>query len=250
MGFRLLMRTERWAVATEARWKVRAAERRSILMESARLGLGSIFAEQAFENGSLAMLRSSRSLLRTARVGQVAVRQTVVKVASRGAVLTNRRILKQDEVKARKQQQEATSLLSSLGAALHRMTSTRGCKFFCARLRSLALADGACSDRSGLLGCARRYAGCRQEGRQGGTQRFGGFSWWIAVTLRAHSAARYAGTPYSELTVGVPKEIFAGEKRVAMTPANVAALKKKGFKSILVERGAGEGAKCAFVSRC
>ncbi|KAH7136422.1 NAD(P) transhydrogenase beta subunit-domain-containing protein [Dactylonectria macrodidyma] len=46
-------------------------------------------------------------------------------------------------------------------------------------------------------------------------------------------------TPYGELAVGVPKEIFAGERRVALTPANVILLKKKGFGKILVEHGAG-----------
>ncbi|KAI5461740.1 NAD(P) transhydrogenase beta subunit-domain-containing protein [Mariannaea sp. PMI_226] len=49
-------------------------------------------------------------------------------------------------------------------------------------------------------------------------------------------------TPYAELTVGVPKEIFPGERRVALTPANVALLKKKGFGKVLVERGAGTSA--------
>ncbi|CAG7560017.1 unnamed protein product [Fusarium equiseti] len=46
-------------------------------------------------------------------------------------------------------------------------------------------------------------------------------------------------TPYENLVVGVPIEIFPGERRVAVTPANVAVLKKKGFKQVLVERGAG-----------
>ncbi|KAI9149600.1 NAD(P) transhydrogenase [Paramyrothecium foliicola] len=49
-------------------------------------------------------------------------------------------------------------------------------------------------------------------------------------------------TPYSELTVGVPKEIFPGERRVALTPANVALLLKKGFNKVVVERGAGTSA--------
>ncbi|KAH6892975.1 NAD(P) transhydrogenase precursor [Thelonectria olida] len=49
-------------------------------------------------------------------------------------------------------------------------------------------------------------------------------------------------TPYGELTVGVPKEIFPGERRVALTPANVALLKKKGFGKVVVERGAGTAA--------
>lgn len=50
----------------------------------------------------------------------------------------------------------------------------------------------------------------------------------------------FVGIPYSELTVGVPKEIFQNEKRVALTPTNVALLKKKGFKSVNVEKGAGK----------
>ncbi|GAB4819658.1 hypothetical protein N2152v2_006704 [Parachlorella kessleri] len=45
--------------------------------------------------------------------------------------------------------------------------------------------------------------------------------------------------PYSELTVGVPRETFEGERRVALTPAGVAALKKAGFKNVVVEQGAG-----------
>ncbi|KAI1078618.1 NAD(P) transhydrogenase mitochondrial precursor [Whalleya microplaca] len=46
-------------------------------------------------------------------------------------------------------------------------------------------------------------------------------------------------TPYSGLTVGVPRETFANERRVAITPQNVALLKKKGFGRVIVERGAG-----------
>jgi NAD(P) transhydrogenase len=53
----------------------------------------------------------------------------------------------------------------------------------------------------------------------------------------------HSGIPYSEVIVGVPKETYKGEKRVALTPENVAAMKKKGFKAIRVERGAGLGAK-------
>ncbi|KAL6831394.1 NAD(P) transhydrogenase beta subunit domain-containing protein [Trichoderma sp. SZMC 28015] len=46
-------------------------------------------------------------------------------------------------------------------------------------------------------------------------------------------------TPYSQLTVGVPRETFPGERRVALTPTNVALLLKKGYSKVLVERGAG-----------
>ncbi|KAL7933948.1 NAD(P) transhydrogenase beta subunit domain-containing protein [Trichoderma chlorosporum] len=49
-------------------------------------------------------------------------------------------------------------------------------------------------------------------------------------------------TPYSQLTVGVPRETFPGERRVALTPANVALLLKKGYSKVLVERGAGASA--------
>ncbi|KAJ3263669.1 hypothetical protein HDU77_010214 [Chytriomyces hyalinus] len=48
-----------------------------------------------------------------------------------------------------------------------------------------------------------------------------------------------AGTPYSRITVGAPRESFAGENRVALTPANVKLLKKKGFSNVLVQEGAG-----------
>ena len=42
---------------------------------------------------------------------------------------------------------------------------------------------------------------------------------------------------------GVPKETFSGEKRVALSPAGVAALLKAGFKGVRVEKGAGAAAK-------
>eukprot|EP01132_Coremiostelium_polycephalum_P009925 gene9925-12170_t len=51
------------------------------------------------------------------------------------------------------------------------------------------------------------------------------------------------GTPYSDIVIGVPAEIHTNEKRVAITPENVALLIKKGFKEVIVEEGAGRGAK-------
>jgi len=45
------------------------------------------------------------------------------------------------------------------------------------------------------------------------------------------------------LAAGVPKESFAGEKRVALSPTGVSTLVKAGFKGILIEKGAGAGAK-------
>lgn len=47
------------------------------------------------------------------------------------------------------------------------------------------------------------------------------------------------GIPYADLTIGVPKETFSGEKRVAVTPQNVALLLKKGFGRVLIEKNAG-----------
>ncbi|XP_034762900.2 NAD(P) transhydrogenase, mitochondrial-like [Acipenser ruthenus] len=50
------------------------------------------------------------------------------------------------------------------------------------------------------------------------------------------------GVRYTDLLVGVPKEILKNEKRVAVTPAGVQAMVKQGF-SVQVETGAGEQAK-------
>ncbi|KAJ6130802.1 NADP transhydrogenase beta subunit [Penicillium capsulatum] len=57
------------------------------------------------------------------------------------------------------------------------------------------------------------------------------------------SAEPVSTTPYSALTVGVPRESHQHERRVAITPQNVALLRKKGFSRVLIERGAGEGAQ-------
>lgn len=46
-------------------------------------------------------------------------------------------------------------------------------------------------------------------------------------------------TPYAKLSVGVPRETYPNERRVAVTPQNVALLLKKGFARVLVEKGAG-----------
>ncbi|XP_049460272.1 NAD(P) transhydrogenase, mitochondrial [Epinephelus fuscoguttatus] len=52
------------------------------------------------------------------------------------------------------------------------------------------------------------------------------------------------GIPYKQITVGVPKEIFQNERRVALSPAGVQALIKQGF-NVIVESGAGEPSKFA-----
>ena len=51
-----------------------------------------------------------------------------------------------------------------------------------------------------------------------------------------------AGIPYDKLTIGVPKEIHEGERRVALSPEAVKKLTEQGFK-VVVEAGAGAGAK-------
>ncbi|XP_065163521.1 NAD(P) transhydrogenase, mitochondrial-like [Atheta coriaria] len=50
------------------------------------------------------------------------------------------------------------------------------------------------------------------------------------------------GIPYKNLTIGVPKETWKNERRVAMTPVVAATLIKKGF-NVNVEAGAGAEAK-------
>ncbi|KAJ5716531.1 hypothetical protein N7493_008442 [Penicillium malachiteum] len=71
---------------------------------------------------------------------------------------------------------------------------------------------------------------------------------WSTLSKRTASTASPATelvptTPYSELTVGVPRESHQNEQRVAITPQNVTLLLKKGFSRVLIERGAGEGAQ-------
>lgn len=51
-----------------------------------------------------------------------------------------------------------------------------------------------------------------------------------------------AGIAYKQLTVGIPKEIFQNERRVAISPTGVQALIKQGF-NVVVETGAGEPSK-------
>ncbi|RHZ53957.1 putative nicotinamide nucleotide transhydrogenase [Aspergillus thermomutatus] len=70
---------------------------------------------------------------------------------------------------------------------------------------------------------------------------------WPQITKRTASSAsapsNVPAVPYSSLTVGVPCETWPNERRVALTPQNVALLLKKGFSRVLVERGAGEQAQ-------
>ena len=63
----------------------------------------------------------------------------------------------------------------------------------------------------------------------------------LPQSAQTFASATVAARPthYSELSIGVPKETFENEARVAITPAGVAALKKAGFKNVFVENGAG-----------
>ena len=60
-----------------------------------------------------------------------------------------------------------------------------------------------------------------------------------AVFSRPFASAVSEVTPYSALTIGVPRETYPNERRVALTPQNVALLLKKGFARVFVEYGAG-----------
>ncbi|KAK9879808.1 hypothetical protein WA026_006867 [Henosepilachna vigintioctopunctata] len=55
------------------------------------------------------------------------------------------------------------------------------------------------------------------------------------------TAEAVQGIPYSQLSIGVPKEIWKNERRVALTPAVAATLINKGF-TVNIEEGAGSGA--------
>nr|CAB88572.2 related to mitochondrial nicotinamide nucleotide transhydrogenase [Neurospora crassa] len=69
----------------------------------------------------------------------------------------------------------------------------------------------------------------------------------IARLLATYSTGATAPVPptvpYKQLTVGVPRETYPNERRVALTPQNVAFLLKKGFGKVLVEKGAGAEAE-------
>eukprot|EP00106_Octopus_bimaculoides_P007742 XP_014775184.1 PREDICTED: NAD(P) transhydrogenase, mitochondrial-like [Octopus bimaculoides] len=62
------------------------------------------------------------------------------------------------------------------------------------------------------------------------------------TACRFSSEGTVPGTPYKNLSIGIPKEIFPNERRVAVSPASVATLTKKGFK-VTIEENAGTEAK-------
>jgi hypothetical protein len=56
--------------------------------------------------------------------------------------------------------------------------------------------------------------------------------------------------PYSSLTVGCPRELLEGERRVALTPANCTELLKKGFKQIFVGTSPCRAIDCMLFLHC
>ncbi|KAJ3732248.1 NAD(P) transhydrogenase beta subunit-domain-containing protein [Lentinula guzmanii] len=66
-----------------------------------------------------------------------------------------------------------------------------------------------------------------------------GFHSSVQFKEEAKSDTTPQGITYSSLSVGVPRETFTNERRVALTPQNVQLLRKKGFGKVLVERNAG-----------
>ncbi|CAF2923167.1 unnamed protein product [Rotaria sp. Silwood2] len=63
----------------------------------------------------------------------------------------------------------------------------------------------------------------------------------VAADAVTSNKKAIAGAPYKSLSIGVPKETFLNEKRVALTPTVVSTLVKKGF-TLHVEENAGIGA--------
>ena len=64
----------------------------------------------------------------------------------------------------------------------------------------------------------------------------------FCLTDKPVPAESVTGVPYDQLTIGVPKEIHEGERRVALSPEAAKQFTKQGFK-VVVEAGAGAGAK-------
>ena len=70
-----------------------------------------------------------------------------------------------------------------------------------------------------------------------------------SIFLETDAAPKILGQPipYSELTIGVLKETFDGERRVSQTPDSVRNLIKAGF-TVLVQSGGERGCYLCFVS--
>ena len=77
---------------------------------------------------------------------------------------------------------------------------------------------------------------------------YGGLKLDTSVTIntnfsRSEATATPESIPYSDLTIGVPRETYPQERRVSVAPQNIGQLRKKGFARVLVERGAGAEAQ-------
>lgn len=59
--------------------------------------------------------------------------------------------------------------------------------------------------------------------------------------VRYKSSNTPKGIPYTDLTIGIPKETYDLEQRVAASPESVERLLKKNFKSVQIETLAGAG---------
>ena len=68
-----------------------------------------------------------------------------------------------------------------------------------------------------------------------------GFRNYAPLSCAKKEEKAVAGVPYQNLKIGVPKEVFSNEKRVALTPGVITLLTKKGF-TVNVESGAGVNA--------
>jgi Alanine dehydrogenase/PNT, N-terminal domain len=71
----------------------------------------------------------------------------------------------------------------------------------------------------------------------------GGRRWKSTDSPASNGTTAEQGVAYEELTIGVPKESYKGEARVALSPAGVSSLLKAGFKGVVVDSGAGAGSK-------
>ena len=118
--------------------------------------------------------------------------------------------------------------------------------------------DGVCVSSQGItavmLSLASRHLGVRQSLLSRSVHRIAARDLNTLRQTRHSFVRRYCattekpppppprGTPYNKLTVGVPKETFPNEKRVALSPAAVKVLTKEGF-NVVIEDGAGSMAK-------
>ncbi|KAF3906448.1 hypothetical protein ABW20_dc0105801 [Dactylellina cionopaga] len=92
---------------------------------------------------------------------------------------------------------------------------------------------------SGLLPSSRLVSCSGHVSHRLSRQHASVFSTSAARHSTTAEAPKPPGTPYSNLTVGVPRETFPNERRVAIAPQNVAQLRKKGFKKVIIEKSAG-----------